>query len=174
MAIASDMLVLNFTAAEATISGRKKNAPSPMTVRMVSVAILFQHAGHLEDHRQQLDHRSADDRRDQRRHGADQRVEDPAPMRFSVSGGLPCGSAGCILAGSRLTTSRYACETVLPMITWHWLSLRTAEHASQAFQRRAVDLRSSLTTKRKRVIQWVTAVMLSTPPEPSQSSASAA
>ena len=37
----------------------------------------WQHAGHLEDHRQQLDHRAADDRRDQRRHGADQRVEDP-------------------------------------------------------------------------------------------------
>ena len=38
---------------------------------------LAQHAGHLEDHRQQLDHRAADDRRDQRGHGADQRVEDP-------------------------------------------------------------------------------------------------
>ena len=36
-----------------------------------------QHAGHLEDHRQQLDNRAADDRRDQRGHGADQRVEDP-------------------------------------------------------------------------------------------------
>ena len=38
---------------------------------------LWQHAGHLKDHRQQLDHRTADDRGDQRRHGADQRVEDP-------------------------------------------------------------------------------------------------
>ena len=38
MAIASDILVLNFTAAEAaTISGRKKKAPSPITVKMVSV-----------------------------------------------------------------------------------------------------------------------------------------
>ena len=37
----------------------------------------LQHAGHLKDHRQQLDHRAADDRRDQRRHGANQRVEDP-------------------------------------------------------------------------------------------------
>ncbi|MNE29666.1 hypothetical protein D3C80_1231560 [compost metagenome] len=38
MAIASDMLVLNLRAADAaTITGRKKNAPSPITLRMISV-----------------------------------------------------------------------------------------------------------------------------------------
>ncbi|MNN18148.1 hypothetical protein D3C81_1313530 [compost metagenome] len=38
MAIASDMLVLNFSAAEAaTITGRKKNAPSPITFSITRV-----------------------------------------------------------------------------------------------------------------------------------------
>ena len=36
-----------------------------------------QHAGHLKDHRQQFNHRATDDRRDQRRHGADERIQDP-------------------------------------------------------------------------------------------------
>ncbi|MNT14636.1 hypothetical protein D3C72_1496510 [compost metagenome] len=108
MAIASDMLVLNFTAADAaTISGRKKKAPSPITVRIVSVGAPFGSAPVIS-----------------RIIASSFTIEPPmiagisgdivpisasstpAPMRRSVSFCGPCGSAGRIPAGSRFTTSR--------------------------------------------------------------------
>ena len=119
MAIASDILVLNFTAAEAaTISGRKKNAPSPMTVRMVSVGAPFGStpvisriiASSLTIEPPMIAGISGD-----MVPISASRI--PAPMRRKVSFCGPSGTAGCRLVGNRLTTSRYACETVLPIMT---------------------------------------------------------
>ena len=94
-----------------------------------------QHAGHLKDHRQQLDHRPADDCRDQRRHGADQRVEDPGANpaqrellwtfrygRLQVSGQQAHHFTVCLghgVADDHLT---------LVVVAHH------AEHAADAFQ----------------------------------------
>ena len=98
-----------------------------------------QHAGHLKDHRQQLDHRPADDRRDQRRHGADQRVEDPGANpaqrellwtfrygRLQVGGQQAHHFTVCL--GHGVADDHLA----LVVVAHH------AEHAADAFQARGV------------------------------------
>ncbi|SRN40274.1 Uncharacterised protein [Shigella flexneri] len=107
MAIASDILVLNLMAADAaTISGRKKKAPSPITFRMVKVGDPFVStplisriiASSLTIDPPIIAGISGD-----MVPISASRI--PAPMRRSVSLGLPTGCAGCISPGSRLTTS---------------------------------------------------------------------
>ena len=108
IAIASDILVLNFTAAEAaTISGRKKNAPSPITVRMVSVGAPFGSAPVISKiiaSSLTIDPPIIAGISGDMVPISASRI--PAPMRFRVIGGFPCGSTGRRSPGSRATTSR--------------------------------------------------------------------
>ncbi len=79
-------IVLNLMAAEAaTISGRKKKAPHQSHSEWLRSAILLSARRSSEDHRQQFDHRSADNRRDQRYMVPISASRIPAPMRRSVS-----------------------------------------------------------------------------------------
>lgn len=108
MAIASDILVLNFTAAEAaTISGRKKNAPSPISASRVSVGEPFGNApliSRIIASSLTIDPPIIAGISGDMVPISASRI--PAPMRFRVSGALPCGSAGRRSPGSRFTTSR--------------------------------------------------------------------
>ena len=99
-----------------------------------------QHAGHLEDHCQQLNHRSADNRRDQRRHGADQRVEDPGADAFQSNGWFPLRFGGAQIPRQQRNhfTIRLgdgiAHDHLALVIATH-----DAEHAFQPFEGGAVD-----------------------------------
>ncbi len=168
MAIASDILVLNLIAAEAaTMIGRKKNAPSPITLRRVSVGAPFSTtpdisstiASSLTIEPPIMAGISGD-------MVPINASRMPAPMRRRVILSLR-GSARSTRApsGSSFRTSAYACDTVLPMMTWHWFSLRTTPSTpGMALRRAASTALSSFSTKRRRVMQCVTAATLPPPP----------
>ncbi len=102
----------------------------------------WQHAGHFEDHRQQLNHRSADNRRDQRWHGADQRIEDPGTN--ATQGQLRFPDRGRWLHVVRQQVDHFAVSLRDGVANNH-LALAVgayhAHHAADAFKRRAINQR---------------------------------
>ncbi len=100
-----------------------------------------QRAAHLEDHRQQLDHRSADNRRDQRRHGADQRVEDPGADAFQGQRRFALRLSRAQVAWQQIHHLAVGLgESVADDHLALVIAAHDAEHPGQAFQGRAIDL----------------------------------